>query len=120
MARFRKLALTGALIAVPLVGGGFLLQSRSASEGPVLLEQVARVEGELEPLAALWTRGRTFEGGTERGEAQLQEKPIAPSDAEQGRAALVEPGIGRGDQPHRPARGRVDRTELEESEQRRV
>ncbi|HEY6220073.1 MAG TPA: S41 family peptidase, partial [Gemmatimonadaceae bacterium] len=43
MSRFRKLALTGALIAVPLVGGGFLLQSRSASEGPVLLEQVLQL-----------------------------------------------------------------------------
>ena len=40
MARFRKFAALGALIAVPVVASGFLLQSRQAREGTVLLEQV--------------------------------------------------------------------------------
>ena len=40
MARFRRYAVLGALVAIPVVASGFLLQSRSAQEGPVLLEQV--------------------------------------------------------------------------------
>jgi carboxyl-terminal processing protease len=43
MARFRKFALLGALIAVPVVASGFLLQSKSAPEGTVLLEQVLQL-----------------------------------------------------------------------------
>src|ERR1043166_1207387 len=43
MARFRKFALLGALVVIPLIGGGFLLQSRSSQEGPVLLEQVLQL-----------------------------------------------------------------------------
>src|SRR3954462_2645436 len=43
MARFRKFALLGALIAVPVVASGFLLQSRSAPEGTLLLEQVLQL-----------------------------------------------------------------------------
>jgi len=43
MARFRKFALIGALVAIPLIGGGFLLQTRSSQEGPVLLEQVLQL-----------------------------------------------------------------------------
>jgi carboxyl-terminal processing protease len=40
MARFRRYALLGALVAVPVVASGFLLQSQSAQEGPMLLQQV--------------------------------------------------------------------------------
>src|SRR3954470_7109546 len=40
MGRFRKVALIGAVVAVPVVASGFLLQSRKAQEGTVLLEQV--------------------------------------------------------------------------------
>lgn len=40
MARFRKLALVGAVVALPIVASGFLLQSRSAQKGTLLLEQV--------------------------------------------------------------------------------
>jgi carboxyl-terminal processing protease len=40
MARYRRYALLGALVAIPLVASGFLLRSRPAAEGPVLLEQV--------------------------------------------------------------------------------
>lgn len=41
MARFRKFAVIGAVIAIPVVASGFLLQSRSnAQEGTVLLQQV--------------------------------------------------------------------------------
>jgi carboxyl-terminal processing protease len=40
MARFRRFAVLGALIAVPVVASGFLLQSRQAREGTLLLEQV--------------------------------------------------------------------------------
>src|SRR3954470_19066605 len=43
MARFRKLALFGALVTVPVVATGFLLQSKSTTEGPVLLEQVLQL-----------------------------------------------------------------------------
>src|SRR5947207_6784949 len=43
MARFRRLALLGALVAVPVVASGFLLQSRSAPEGTLLLEQVLQL-----------------------------------------------------------------------------
>jgi carboxyl-terminal processing protease len=43
MARFRKLALLGALVAVPVVASGFLLQSKTAPEGTVLLEQVLQL-----------------------------------------------------------------------------
>src|ERR1043166_2555361 len=43
MARFRKFALLGALVVIPLIGGGFLLQSKSSQEGPVLLEQVLQL-----------------------------------------------------------------------------
>ncbi len=40
MARFRRFAVIGALIAIPVVASGFLLQSRSTQQGPLLLEQV--------------------------------------------------------------------------------
>jgi carboxyl-terminal processing protease len=40
MARIRRYALLGALVAIPVVASGFLLQSRSAQQGPLLLEQV--------------------------------------------------------------------------------
>jgi carboxyl-terminal processing protease len=40
MSRFRRFALLGALIAIPVVASGFLLQSRSTQEGTLLLEQV--------------------------------------------------------------------------------
>src|SRR5688572_7994756 len=40
MARFRRFAVFGALVAIPVVASGFLLQSRSAQQGPLLLEQV--------------------------------------------------------------------------------
>lgn len=40
MARFRRYAALGALVAVPVVASGFLLQSRQAEEGPLLLQQV--------------------------------------------------------------------------------
>jgi len=43
MARFRKFALLGALVAVPVVASGFLLQSKSAPEGTLLLEQVLQL-----------------------------------------------------------------------------
>src|SRR3954469_9229467 len=43
MARVRKFALLGALIAVPVVASGFLLQSKSTTEGTVLLEQVLQL-----------------------------------------------------------------------------
>lgn len=43
MARFRKFALLGALVAVPVVASGFLLKSKSAPEGTVLLEQVLQL-----------------------------------------------------------------------------
>lgn len=39
MPRFRKVALVGAL-AIPVVAGGFMLQSRAQRQGPALLEQV--------------------------------------------------------------------------------
>src|SRR6185437_7421386 len=39
MSRIRKTALVGALL-IPVVSGGFLLQSRAEQEGPGLLEQV--------------------------------------------------------------------------------
>ena len=39
MSRIRKIALVGALV-LPVVAGGFLVQSRSQQEGPALLEQV--------------------------------------------------------------------------------
>ena len=42
MPRFRKSALIGAL-ALPVVAGGFLLQSHSAREGPALLDQVMQL-----------------------------------------------------------------------------
>src|SRR4051812_16887855 len=40
MARYRRLALLGALVVVPVVASGFLLQSRPAQQSPLLLEQV--------------------------------------------------------------------------------
>ena len=40
MARFRRYAALGAIIAIPVVASGFLLQSRSATQSPMLLEQV--------------------------------------------------------------------------------
>src|SRR5689334_9392715 len=40
MARYRRYAAVGALFAIPAFAGGFLLQSRSAQQGPLLLEQV--------------------------------------------------------------------------------
>src|SRR6476620_6029508 len=40
MSRFRKFAVVGALVAVSVAGSGFLLQSRQAKEGTLLLEQV--------------------------------------------------------------------------------
>src|SRR5438128_2678110 len=40
MSRSRKFAVVGALVLVPLVAGGFMLQSRPAAEGPLLLQQV--------------------------------------------------------------------------------
>jgi carboxyl-terminal processing protease len=40
MARFRRYAALGALVAIPVVASGFLLQSRSATQSPLLLEQV--------------------------------------------------------------------------------
>src|SRR3954467_3689441 len=40
MGRFRKVALIGAVVAVPLVASGFLLQSRKEQQGTMLLEQV--------------------------------------------------------------------------------
>src|SRR3954467_12824443 len=40
MARYRRLALLGALVIVPVVASGFLLQSRPAQQSPLLLEQV--------------------------------------------------------------------------------
>lgn len=43
MARFRKFALLGALVAVPVIASGFLLQSRSAPQGTLLLEQVLQL-----------------------------------------------------------------------------
>jgi carboxyl-terminal processing protease len=43
MARFRKLALLGALVTVPVVATGFLLQSKSTTEGTALLEQVLQL-----------------------------------------------------------------------------
>ena len=43
MARFRKFALLGALVALPVVASGFLLQSKSAPEGTLLLEQVLQL-----------------------------------------------------------------------------
>ena len=43
MARFRKFALLGALVAIPVVASGFLLQSKSAPEGTLLLEQVLQL-----------------------------------------------------------------------------
>ena len=43
MARFRRFALLGALVAVPVVASGFLLQSKSAPEGTLLLEQVLQL-----------------------------------------------------------------------------
>src|SRR3954468_361487 len=43
MARFRKLALLGALVTVPVVATGFLFQSKSTTEGTVLLEQVLQL-----------------------------------------------------------------------------
>jgi carboxyl-terminal processing protease len=43
MARYRRYAAVGALVAIPLVAGGFLLQSRSAQQGPLLLEQVFQI-----------------------------------------------------------------------------
>jgi carboxyl-terminal processing protease len=43
MARFRKLALVGALVVLPVVASGFLLQSKAAPEGTLLLEQVLQL-----------------------------------------------------------------------------
>jgi carboxyl-terminal processing protease len=43
MARFRKFALLGVLVAVPVVASGFFLQSKSAPEGTLLLEQVLQL-----------------------------------------------------------------------------
>jgi carboxyl-terminal processing protease len=40
MARIRRIAAIGALVAIPVVASGFLLQSRSATRSPLLLEQV--------------------------------------------------------------------------------
>jgi carboxyl-terminal processing protease len=40
MARFRRFAVLGVLVAIPVVASGFLLRSKSTAEGPVLLEQV--------------------------------------------------------------------------------
>jgi carboxyl-terminal processing protease len=40
MARYRRYAAVGALVAIPVIAGGFLLQPKSAQEGPLLLEQV--------------------------------------------------------------------------------
>jgi carboxyl-terminal processing protease len=40
MSRFRKFTVLGALVVIPVVGSGFLLQSRSTQEGTLLLEQV--------------------------------------------------------------------------------
>ena len=40
MARFRRFALVGTLVAIPVIASGFLLQSRASQEGPLLLEQV--------------------------------------------------------------------------------
>src|SRR6185503_10627073 len=40
MARIRRYADFGALVAIPVVASGFLLQSRSATQSPLLLEQV--------------------------------------------------------------------------------
>src|ERR1043165_7972107 len=40
MARIRRFAVLGALVAIPVVASGFLLQSRSATTSPLLLEQV--------------------------------------------------------------------------------
>lgn len=44
MPRFRKAALVGALI-VPIVAGGFLLQSRTQQQGALLLDQVMELVG---------------------------------------------------------------------------
>jgi carboxyl-terminal processing protease len=43
MARFRRFAVIGALVAIPVFASGFLLQSRSTQEGPLLLEQVFQI-----------------------------------------------------------------------------
>ena len=43
MARLRRFAVLGALVAIPVVASGFLLQSRSAPEGTLLLEQVLQL-----------------------------------------------------------------------------
>ncbi len=40
MARIRRVAAIGALVAIPIVASGFLLQSQSANRSQVLLEQV--------------------------------------------------------------------------------
>jgi carboxyl-terminal processing protease len=40
MARFRRFAVVGVLVAVPLIARGFLLKPQAAQEGPLLLEQV--------------------------------------------------------------------------------
>src|SRR4051794_29053297 len=40
MSRYRKTALFVGALAVPMVAGGFLLQSRSETQGPRLLDQV--------------------------------------------------------------------------------
>src|SRR3954469_26003532 len=40
MARIRRYAALGAIIAIPVVASGFLLQSRSTQQSPLLLEQV--------------------------------------------------------------------------------
>ena len=40
MARIRRYAALGALVVIPVVASGFLLQSRSAAKSPLLLEQV--------------------------------------------------------------------------------
>src|SRR5581483_10163796 len=44
MPRFRKAALIGALV-VPVVAGGFLLQSRGQQQGALLLDQVMELVG---------------------------------------------------------------------------
>ena len=40
MARIRRIAALGALVVIPVVASGFLLQTRSAARSPMLLEQV--------------------------------------------------------------------------------
>ncbi|HET9426194.1 MAG TPA: S41 family peptidase [Gemmatimonadaceae bacterium] len=45
MSRFRRFALLGALVGIPVVASGFLLQSRSSQEGTLLLQQVFQLVG---------------------------------------------------------------------------